>query len=80
MSKKLGSGSTKNGRDSVAKRLGLKCTHNQRVTPGSILLRQRGTRVKPGRSVGCGRDHTLYALSEGFAHFSGGYIHVKQIL
>ena len=57
----MGAGSTKNSRDSQAKRLGVKCTGFQKVKSGSILVRQRGTKFKPGNNVGCGRDHTLYA-------------------
>ena len=75
MAHKLGAGSTKNGRDSTAKHLGLKCAEKQVVPNGYILIRQRGTKFRPGLNVGCGRDHTLYALKEGIVHFtSGGYI------
>lgn len=77
MAHKMGAGSTKNNRDSKAKRLGTKCTGNQIVKEGFILIRQRGTKVKPGINVGIGRDHTLYALKEGKVKFnSTGIIHV----
>ena len=66
MAHKMGAGSTKNTRDSHSKRLGIKCTHSEYVTSGSILIRQRGTKFKPGQYVGCGKDHTLFALSSGF--------------
>ncbi len=75
MAHKMGAGSTKNNRDSNAKRLGVKCTGNQKVKKGSILIRQRGTKFKAGINVGCGRDHTLYALADGIVQFlSSGFI------
>ena len=64
-----GQGSTKNGRDSNAKRLGVKAYGGQFVTTGSIIIRQRGTRFKPGVNVGLGRDDTLFALSDGVVVF-----------
>jgi large subunit ribosomal protein L27 len=70
MAHKMGAGSTKNTRDSQSKRLGVKCTGNQLVKTGYILIRQRGTKFKPGFQVGCGRDHTLYALGEGRVKFT----------
>lgn len=70
MAHKMGAGSTKNNRDSNSKRLGLKCIGNQNVKKGVILIRQRGTKFKPGFNVGCGRDHTLYALAEGKIQFT----------
>jgi large subunit ribosomal protein L27 len=70
MAHKTGAGSTKNNRDSKAKRLGLKCIGNQSVKKGTILVRQRGTKFKPGQKVGCGRDHTLYALTDGVVQFT----------
>lgn len=66
---KKGGGSTKNGRDSAAKRLGVKSHDGNFVTAGSIIIRQRGTKVKPGSNVGLGRDHTLYALADGYVSF-----------
>ena len=65
MAHKKGLGSTKNGRDSQAKRLGVKRYEGQVVRAGNILVRQRGTRFKPGKNVGMGRDFTLFALVDG---------------
>ncbi|XP_047950550.1 50S ribosomal protein L27-like isoform X1 [Salvia hispanica] len=62
-------GSTKNGRDSLPKNLGVKKFGGERVIPGNIIVRQRGTRFHPGNYVGMGRDHTLYALKEGCVKF-----------
>ena len=77
MAHKMGAGSTRNTRDSQAKRLGVKCTGFQKVKNGAILVRHRGPKCKPGRNVGCGRDHTLYALSEGIVNFTEtGFINV----
>ena len=73
MAHKKGVGSSKNGRDSNAQRLGIKRSDGQAVLPGTIIIRQRGTRFHAGRNVGVGRDHTLFALSEGlvkFEHFA----------
>ncbi|MBI3323432.1 MAG: 50S ribosomal protein L27 [Candidatus Omnitrophica bacterium] len=64
-----GQGSTRNGRDSRAKRLGVKCFAGQRVTAGSILVRQRGTCFKPGWFVGVGSDWTLFAKADGVVRF-----------
>ena len=76
----MGAGSTKNSRDSQAKRLGVKCTGLQKVTSGSILVRQRGTKFKPGINVGCGRDHTLYALKEGVVNFTAtGFVNILEL-
>lgn len=69
MAHKKGVGSSKNGRDSQSKRLGVKLFDGQPVRIGGILVRQRGTRIHPGRNVGTGRDHTLYALSDGYVKF-----------
>ena len=66
---KKGGGSTKNGRDSQAKRLGVKTYAGQFVTAGSILVRQRGTKVYPGANVGLGKDYTLFALKDGKVSF-----------
>lgn len=66
---KKGGGSTKNGRDSHAKRLGQKRSDGQVVTGGSILFRQRGTKIFPGVNVGLGRDHTLYAKVDGVVKY-----------
>ncbi len=72
MAHKKGMGSTKNGRDSNAQRLGVKRFSGQIVTAGSILVRQRGTRLKPGQNVGLGRDDTLFAKIDGVVEFSRG--------
>ncbi len=64
-----GGGSTKNGRDSNAKRLGIKATGGQEVLAGSIIVRQRGTKIHPGNNVGIGSDDTLYALIDGVVKF-----------
>ncbi|HAF87361.1 MAG: 50S ribosomal protein L27 [Legionellaceae bacterium] len=65
MAHKKAGGSTRNGRDSNPKYLGVKCFGGQCVHPGQIIVRQRGTRFHPGQNVGLGRDHTLYALTAG---------------
>jgi len=65
MAHKKGVGSTKNGRDSKSKRLGPKRADGQFVLAGNILVRQRGTRIHPGKNVGCGTDYTLFALKDG---------------
>ena len=69
MSKTKGGGSTRNGRDSNAQRLGVKRFDGQLVTAGTILVRQRGTRIHPGENVGRGGDDTLFALTEGKVKF-----------
>ena len=66
--KKSASGS-RNGRDSESKRLGIKKFGSQKVIPGNIIVRQRGTKHYPGNNVGMGKDHTLYALKGGMVHF-----------
>lgn len=66
---KKGGGSSKNGRDSQSKRLGVKRFDGQMVTAGSILVRQRGTKIYPGTNVGMGVDHTLFAKSDGYVKF-----------
>ena len=79
MAHKMGAGSTKNSRDSQAKRLGVKCTGSQEVKNGFILVRQRGTKFKPGINVGCGRDHTLYALADGYVQYTSlGYVNIVK--
>ena len=65
-----GGGSTANGRDSNSKRLGVKIADGQTAKAGAIIVRQRGTDVKPGNNVGCGHDHTLYALKAGTVKFT----------
>ena len=72
MAHKKAGGSTNNGRDSNAKRLGVKKYGGERVTGGSIIVRQRGTRIQPGINVGLGRDHTLFAKIDGEVTFEWG--------
>ncbi len=69
MAHKKGGGTSRNGRDSQAKRLGVKRYAGQSVNAGTILVRQRGTRIHPGNNVGVGRDHTLFALITGVVKF-----------
>ena len=69
MAHKKAGGSTKNGRDSESKRLGVKRFGGESVLGGAIIVRQRGTRFKPGKNIGLGRDHTLYALTDGKVRF-----------
>ncbi|MBI2634834.1 50S ribosomal protein L27 [Candidatus Peregrinibacteria bacterium] len=69
MSHKKAGGSTQNGRDSVAKRLGVKLFAGQVVRPGGIIIRQRGTEYFPGHNTGMGRDHTIYSLVDGKVKF-----------
>ncbi len=70
MAHKKAGGSSRNGRDSQAKRLGVKVYGGERVNPGQILVRQRGTRVHPGANVGMGRDHTLFARVAGQVQYA----------
>ncbi|MCX7998497.1 MAG: 50S ribosomal protein L27 [Leptospiraceae bacterium] len=69
MAHKKGGGSSKNGRDSASQRLGLKKSGGQLVKAGNILVRQRGTKVRAGKNVGVGKDHTLFALIDGVVKF-----------
>jgi large subunit ribosomal protein L27 len=69
MAQKKAGGSSRNGRDSAGRRLGLKASDGQFVMPGNILVRQRGTKLFAGDNVGMGRDHTLFALNEGRVGF-----------
>jgi large subunit ribosomal protein L27 len=69
MAHKKGGGSSSNGRDSQAKRLGVKRFGGELVIPGNIIVRQRGTQFHPGNNVGMGKDHTLFALVEGYVTF-----------
>ena len=69
MAHKKAGGSTRNGRDSESKRLGVKKFGGQHVVAGNILVRQRGTKFHPGVNVGCGRDHTLFAKADGVVKF-----------
>ncbi len=69
MAHKKGGGSSRNGRDSNSKRLGVKKYAGERVISGNILVRQRGTKIKPGLNVGMGKDHTLFAVADGEVMF-----------
>lgn len=69
MAHKKGSGSSRNGRDSAGQRLGVKLYDNEFASAGAIIVRQRGTRIRPGNNVGMGRDHTLFALVDGKVKF-----------
>ena len=69
MAHKKGGGSSRNGRDSTSKRLGVKLFGGQSVRAGGIIVRQRGTKFHPGVNVGCGRDFTLFALADGHVKF-----------
>jgi large subunit ribosomal protein L27 len=70
MAQKKGGGSTRNGRDSKPKMLGVKVFGGEKVTAGAIIVRQRGTRFHPGTNVGVGKDHTLFALADGAVSFA----------
>ena len=85
MAHKKGGGTTRNGRDSESKRLGVKVYGGQAVNAGGIIIRQRGTPVRAGTGVGTGKDHTLFALTDGKVAFSDGrqgrkYVHVQAIM
>lgn len=69
MAHKKAGGSSRNGRDSAGRRLGVKKFGGEAVVPGNIIIRQRGTKVRAGENVGMGKDHTLFALSEGHVRF-----------
>jgi large subunit ribosomal protein L27 len=69
MAHKKGGGSTRNGRDSQSKRLGVKVFGGAMINAGGIIVRQRGTQFHPGENVGCGRDHTLFAKADGIVTF-----------
>jgi len=72
MAHKKGAGSSRNGRESESKRLGVKIFGGQFAKAGNIIVRQRGTRHHPGKNVGMGRDHTLFALTDGIVEFKRG--------
>ncbi|SOE19677.1 LSU ribosomal protein L27P [Spirosomataceae bacterium TFI 002] len=83
MAHKKGVGSSRNGRESESKRLGVKLFGGQAAVAGNILVRQRGTQHNPGQNVGLGRDHTLFALTDGIVTFKKGregksFVHVLQ--
>lgn len=69
MATKKAGGSSRNGRDSAGRRLGAKKADGQYVIPGNIIVRQRGTKIHPGKNVGLGKDHTIFALIEGLVEF-----------
>jgi large subunit ribosomal protein L27 len=79
MAHKKGGGSTKNGRDSNPKYLGVKAAGGSMVNAGTIILRQRGTVIKPGDNAGIGRDHTIFALVDGKVSFRNGRHNKKQV-
>ncbi len=79
MAHKKAGGSSRNGRDSESKRLGVKKFGGQSVIGGNILVRQRGTKFYPGRNVGLGKDHTLFALTEGRVVFHDGKLGRKYV-
>ena len=79
MAHKKGVGSSRNGRDSAGQRLGVKCGDGQIVSAGSIIVRQRGTTVRPGENVGMGRDHTLFALIDGQVRFGNATKYRKKV-
>ena len=82
MAHKKGAGSSRNGRESQSKRLGVKIYGGQSIAAGNIIVRQRGTKHHPGQNVGIGKDHTLYALEDGTVKFKKGrndrsFVHVE---
>ena len=82
MAHKKGAGSSRNGRESESKRLGVKIFGGQKAIAGNIIVRQRGTKHHPGENVGLGKDHTLFALSNGVVTFRKGrkdrsYVHIE---
>ena len=79
MAHKKAGGSSRNGRDSVGRRLGVKKFGGQEVVGGNIIIRQRGTRVYPGVNVGIGKDHTLFALTAGRVRFHDGKLGRKYV-
>ena len=79
MAHKKGAGTSRNGRDSQSKRLGVKKYAGEAVRPGNIIVRQRGMQIKPGNNVGVGKDFTLFALSDGFVRFEPVSKRRKQV-
>ena len=73
MAHKKGGGSSRNGRDSQSKRLGVKVFGGELIKPGAIIVRQRGTKIMPGRNAGCGRDHTIFSLINGRVKYEFAY-------
>ena len=85
MAHKKGAGSSKNGRDSESKRLGVKIFGGQEAIAGNIIIRQRGTKHHPGENVGMGKDHTLFALKDGVVTFQvkgnkKSFVHVRPVV
>lgn len=83
MAHKKGAGSSNNGRESESKRLGIKIFGGQQAIAGNIIIRQRGTKHHPGNNVGMGKDHTLFALTDGIVEFKKGrqkrsYVHIES--
>ena len=76
MAHKMGTGSTQNGRDSISKRRGIKAYGGENVTAGCIIVRQCGTRFKPGFGVGLGKDYTIFAVQDGIVRFRNRYVDV----
>ena len=79
MAHKKAGGSSRNGRDSAGRRLGVKKFGGEEVLAGNIIVRQRGTKTYPGRNVGCGKDHTLFATAEGRVRFHEGKLGRKYV-
>ena len=79
MATKKAGGSSKNGRDSAGRRLGVKKYGGQLVLPGNILVRQRGTKIHPGNHVGIGREHTIFSLIKGKVHFKTSRLNRTKI-
>jgi|TARA_B110000305_G_scaffold207681_1_gene239374 large subunit ribosomal protein L27 len=84
MAHKKGAGSSNNGRESESKRLGVKIFGGQKAIAGNIIIRQRGTKHHPGNNVGMGKDHTLFALTNGLVQFKKGrqdrsYVHIEPV-
>ncbi len=80
MAHKKAGGSTKNGRDSISKRLGIKRYGNQKVKAGNIIIKQRGTKYHAGKNVKCGKDYTLYSIKKGIVKFEIKGIKKKKII
>ncbi len=83
MAHKKGAGSSNNGRESESKRLGVKIFGGQQAVAGNIIIRQRGTKYHPGNNVGMGKDHTLFALTDGIVEFKKGrqkrsFVHIQS--
>ena len=79
MAHKKGQGSTQNNRDSRGQRLGVKKAGGEAVVPGNIIIRQRGTKVRPGNGVGMGKDHTIFAMVEGVVKFENHTAKQKKV-